>query len=133
MQPFMKTQAESVNNTDVATVRRTMEGLLIGLFGHAPRQITTIFAQNMILVRAFHPFPEAEAKMVSSRTHDSLCQQYYDRLFRVSDAMMKAELSTVLGCGIQQIQHVLNPNAQELDIIIFLNLSSANNSNYTEE
>jgi uncharacterized protein YbcI len=133
MQPFMKAQPESVNNADVAMVRRTMESLLASLFGHAPRQITTIFAQNMVFVRAFHPFPEAEAKMVSSRIHDSLSRQYYDRLFSVSDVMFKAELSKVLGCGIQQIHHVLNPNAEELDIIIFLNHSSANNSNYTEE
>lgn len=129
----MKTHTESINNADAATVRRTMESLLTGLFGRAPRQITTIFAQNMILVRAFHPFPEAEARMVSSRVHESLSRQYYDRLFSVSDGMLKAELSSVVGCGIQQIHHVLNPNAQELDIIIYLNHSSANNSNYTEE
>ena len=110
-----------------------MENLLTSLFGHAPRRITTIFAQNMILVRAFHPFPEAEAKMVSSRIHDSLSRQYYDRLFSVSDGVLKAELSNALGCGIRQIHHVLNPDGQELDIIIYLNHSSANNSHYTEE
>lgn len=133
MQLLKKVPDDYSNTIDVTVVRYTMERLLTALLGIAPRQITTFFAQNMILVRVFHPFSEAEARMVSSRTHDSLCRQYYDRLFSVSDRTLKAELSRVLGCGIENIHHVLNPDAEELDIIICLNRSSANNSHYTEE
>lgn len=123
----------NADNSHAAAVRHMMEGFLTDLLGNAPKQITAIFVQNMILVRAFQPFPEAEARMVSNRNNDSLCQQYYDGLFGVSEPILKEELSRILGCGIQQIHHVLDPNAQELDIMIHFNHSSANNSNHSEE
>ena len=126
----MKTRED---NTRAAVVEHTMEDFLTNLLGNAPRRITALIDQNVILVRAFHPFPEAQARMVSSHVDDSLCQQYYDGLFKVSDVMLKNELSKILGCAIQQIHHVLDPNAQELDIMIYFNHSSANNPNDTEE
>jgi hypothetical protein len=128
MQPFMKTPAAISNNADAANVSRTMEGFLARVFGNAPRHITTIVAHNMILVRVCHSFPEAEARMLSNRLYDSLLRQYYDCLFSVSESMLKSELANVLCCGIQQIHHVLNPIAQELDIIIYLDFSSADKS-----
>lgn len=128
MQPFMKTPAAISNNADAADVSRTMERFLARVFGNASRHITTIVAHNMILVRVFHSFPEAEARMLSNRVHGSLSRRYYDRLFSVSDGMLKAELSTVLGRSIQQIHHVLNPVAQELDIIVYLDMPSTDNS-----
>jgi uncharacterized protein YbcI len=133
MLPFLTLADSNERNSQAAAVRHTMEGFLTELLGNAPKRITAVFVQNMILIRAFQPFPEAEARMVSNRKNDSLCQKYYDGLFGVSEPVLREELSRILGCGIQQIRHVLDPNAQELDIMIHFNHSSANNSNYTEE
>jgi uncharacterized protein YbcI len=133
MLPLATISDNNAENPHAAAVRHTMESFLTDLLGSAPKKITTIVVQNMILVRAFQPFPEAEARMVSNRNNDSLCQQYYDGLFSVSEPILKEELSRILGCGIQQIHHVLDPNAQELDIMIHFNRSSAINSTYTEE
>jgi uncharacterized protein YbcI len=118
--------AKQTSDVDRAhVVQRAVGDFLAAYLGVEPKKMTTVFSDNMLLVRAFRPFPEAEALVLSNHENDALYHQYYERLFQSSREILEQNLAGSLNCGIQQIHHVLNADAQELDIIITLNHSPA--------
>lgn len=117
----------------VIAAEQTVRSFLANHLGADPKSTTVVLADNTILVRAFRPFPEAEAVVLSNHVNDDLYHRYYDRLLAASYETLKRNLAGSLHREIAQIHHVLNPDAQELDVIITMNTSRSNTTLSSEE
>jgi hypothetical protein len=126
MQPLKETKGKKARGDRARVAQHAVRDFLAGHLGTAPQKLTVVLSDNLILVRAFRPFPAAEALVLSNHVNDTLYHQYYERLFHSSRDVLKQHLAGRLKCDIQQVHHVLHADAQELDVIITLNHSSAN-------
>lgn len=133
MEPIQSTTGRPQEDHRTATAERVVTHFLCDFLGSEPRKTSVVVSGNMILVRAFQPFPEAEATVLSGHTNDALYHEYYSRLFRASSGILKQDLGRSLQCEIQHVEHILNADAQELDIVITLNHSHLNTLHNLEE
>ena len=125
MQTATRLPSQKFKTAWVGIAEQTVQRFLSTHLGANPEKTTAIVADDMIFVRAFRPFPEAEALVLSNHVNDALFQQYYDRLLTGSMDALRRDLAGTLQCGIAQIQHILNVDAQELNILVRIDTSSA--------
>lgn len=133
MEPILNTADHPQEDHRTAAAERVVTRFLCGFLGSEPRKTSVVVAGNMILVRAFQPFPKAESAVLRGHVNDPLYHEYYSRLFRASSESLKQDLRKSLRCEVQRVEHILNADAQELDIVVTLNPSPLNTVHNREE